>query len=199
MLLKFVGSDIVVPCAGKIACVACHEDDLHHAMVSGTLGLAFHGGKATSCPAQCEHIASRSPWLTICRPSSADPFRLPDYRNHKYSDSHSSLASFATSRSEAHSRISSVTTINEIPSIDSVLSEVSRADASSPGLPASSPTQAERRAKLKSHDASLSPRGRSRTGFIVPRITRAASPSDVALNMKQGAGVKPPSSATMST
>ncbi|KAK0387243.1 hypothetical protein NLU13_5556 [Sarocladium strictum] len=132
-------------------------------------------------------------------PPSADSFRLPDYRRHKYSDSHSSLASFATSRSDAHSRISSVTTINEIPSIDAVLSEVSRADASSPGLLESSPTQAEKRHKSKSQDASLSPRGRSRAGFIVPRITRAASPSDVALNMKQSAGVKPPSSATMSS
>ncbi|KAL2204013.1 hypothetical protein CC79DRAFT_1372032 [Sarocladium strictum] len=132
-------------------------------------------------------------------PSSADPFRVPDYRRHKFSDSHSSLASLATSRSEAHSRISSVTTINEIPSIDSVLSEVSQADASSPGLPASSPTQAERRSRFKSQDASLSPRGRSRTGLIVPRITRAASPSDVALNLKQGGIVKPPTSATMST
>lgn len=137
--------------------------------------------------------------LISCRSSSADPFRVPDYRRHKFSDSHSSLASLATSRSEAHSRISSVTTINEIPSIDSVLSEVPQADASSPGLPASSPTQAERKSRFKPQDASLSPRGRSRTGFIVPRITRAASPSDVALNLKQGGIVKPPTSATMST
>ena len=101
---------------------------------------------------------------------------------HRYSDSQSSLASLATSRSGAHSRISSVTTINEIPSIDSVLTEESSTDW--PNL-VSSPTllsMMERREGMSGY-------GNKHGAFTdLPKIlssTRAAGPSDAVPGMEE--------------
>ena len=101
-------------------------------------------------------------------------------RGHGYSDSQSSLASITTSRSGAHSRISSVTTINEIPSIDSFLTEISRVDAHGLRSPSALSSMTERR------EVESSCGKEPVAGFAVTTsssFARPASPSDAVLGM----------------
>lgn len=115
-----------------------------------------------------------------CDDSQRDT-ETPDPTGHKFSDSHSSLSSFASWRSKSHSRISSATTLNSIHSARQSVAELPLLERTlSSGSESYQTLKSIKRAQQATVAGSLPPHQIDE--MAAPK--RSESPSNAVLNMK---------------